>query len=186
MEAWSGVDLVILGIIGLSVITGLMRGFFKELVALAAWIVAIWLAIAYTSLVAEWFKPYIHDNTLRSVVAFVAILFATVFLGALLNMSLGFVLRHSGLSGADRILGMGFGFIRGVVIVSLIIVVAGMSGVNVAPYRVQSQLYSYFDPVVSWMAHYVQPFITKAMTESGLDKVQSKQKPVEKTTEASH
>jgi membrane protein required for colicin V production len=151
MEAWAGIDFVIIGIIGLSVLTGLMRGFFKELVALAAWILAIWLAITYTKLVAGWFVSYIHDNTLRSAVAFIVILLCTLLAGAIVNMTLGFVLKHSGLSGADRILGMGFGFIRGVVIVSLVIVIAGMSGMNLAPYRTQSKLYMYFDPVVSWI-----------------------------------
>ena len=39
------VDLAIIAVIGLSVLTGLFRGFVKELVALCVWILAIWLGI---------------------------------------------------------------------------------------------------------------------------------------------
>mgnify|MGYP006371064045 FL=1 len=47
MLAFHWVDYVIIAIIGLSVITGLFRGFVKELIALTVWVLAIWLALNY-------------------------------------------------------------------------------------------------------------------------------------------
>lgn len=163
MEAGTWIDIVIVIIIGLSVLTGLMRGFFKELIALGAWVLAIWLGVTYTTTFSANLTPYIADNTVRAGLSFIIIVLSCLVLGMIVNALLGFLLKHSGLSGADRILGMGFGFLRGVLIVSLAMVIAGMTGMNLQPYRTTSILYPYFDPIVSKVALYVQPYIAKAV-----------------------
>jgi membrane protein required for colicin V production len=166
MEAGTWIDILIVGVIGLSVLTGLMRGFFKELIALGAWVLAIWLGVTYTNTFSANLIPYITDSTVRAGVSFIIIVLVCLLFGMIVNALLGFLLKHSGLSGADRILGMGFGFLRGVLIVSLAMVVAGMTGMNLQPYRSTSTLYVYFTPIVSKIATYIQPYIAKAV-ESG-------------------
>lgn len=163
---WTGVDYVILGVIGLSTLTGLLRGFFKELISLMAWVLAIFLAIKYTSSVAIYFKDLIADSSLRSALSFIGILLGTLFLGMLINVILGLLLKHSGLRVSDRIIGMGFGFVRGVVIISLLILIVGMSGFNLKPYQEKSLFFNYFNPIVVWMTKYVQPFINETILES--------------------
>lgn len=163
---WTGVDYVIVGVISLSTLTGLLRGFFKELISLMTWILAVFLAIKYTSPVAACFKSVIADSTLRSAVGFIGILVGTLFLGMLINVALGVLLKHSGLKVSDRIIGMGFGVVRGVVIISLCILIIGMSGFNLKPYQDKSLLFNYFNPIVVWMTKYVQPFITETITEA--------------------
>ena len=157
---WDWVDLVIIAIVGLSVITGLSRGFIKELIALGVWIVAIWLAFTYLSTVEGMLLPYLHDQTVRKVVAFIAILLATIIAGGVVNLVLGLILRHSGLSGTDRLLGMGFGFVRGVFIVALIMLVLQMAAIP-NHFLQQSRLYPKFVPIVNWLGGFMPNLISK-------------------------
>lgn len=152
-------DYVILGIIGLSVLTGLFRGFVKELIALCVWILAIWLAYRYSAVFEVWLQPYFQDKTARTVASFVAILLGTLIVGGVFNAMLSFILRRSGLSGTDRILGMGFGFVRGVFMVALMILVMQMTSLPYQKYSEQSRLYAKFTPVVHWLAGFVPQWI---------------------------
>lgn len=156
------VDLAIIGVIALSVITGLIRGFVKELVALCVWVIAIWVAYHYSQSIDPWLQKYIQDKTIRMIAAFILLLIATLIAGGIVNSLLSFVLKRSGLSGTDRMLGMVFGFVRGVFIVALILAVIKMTALPFKEYASQSQLYSRFDPVVDWICGFMPDFIKQA------------------------
>jgi membrane protein required for colicin V production len=156
------IDLVILGIIGLSVLTGLIRGFVKELVALCIWVLAIWVAYKYAKILDPWLLQYIEDNTFRSIAAFVIILVGMLVAGAIVNAVLSYLLKRSGLSGTDRLLGMIFGFVRGVFIVALIMLVVSMTSLPYKDYAKESRLYSQFDPVVNWLSTLMPKFFKTA------------------------
>ncbi|KTD21128.1 CvpA family protein [Legionella londiniensis] len=152
-------DYLIITIIGLSVLTGLFRGFVKELVALGVWILAFWFAYHYSYALEPWLEPYLEDQTLRTGISFIAVLLATLTAGGLFNALLAFILKRSGLSATDRILGMGFGIIRGIFIVALLIVAVKMTSLPDQEYRQQSQFYAKFDPVVNWISGLMPEFI---------------------------
>lgn len=152
MDNFSIIDGVILGILALSVLTGLVRGFVKELVALCVWIIAIWLGVSYADTVGDYLKNYVHDDTARHAAGFVIILLATVISGSLFNALLGFILKNTGLSGTDRLLGTLFGFVRGIFIVSLIILAIKITDLMPSQEHInKSSLYSKFTPLVNWL-----------------------------------
>lgn len=153
------VDLAIIAIIGLSVLTGLFRGFVKELVALCVWILAIWLGFNYSQSLDPWLGKYIQEQSARTAVAFIIILFGTLFVGGVINAILSFILKRAGLSGTDRTLGMGFGFLRGVFIVALIMVAVKMTSLPYEQYSRDSRFYAQFDPVVSLLYAHLPEFI---------------------------
>lgn len=155
------VDLAIITVIGLSVLTGLFRGFVKELVALCVWVLAIWLGFNYSQNLDPWLKSYIQEQSARTAVAFVIIMFATLFSGGVVNAILSFILKRAGLSGTDRTLGMGFGFIRGVFIVALLMVAVKMTSLPYQTYSQGSQLYARFEPLVSWLTSRMPDFISQ-------------------------
>jgi membrane protein required for colicin V production len=155
-------DYAIIFVIGLSVLTGLFRGFVKELIALGIWIFAIWFAYTYCQTVSAWIEVYISDPSLRVVIAFAGIVIATVIAGSLVNVLLGLMVQRSGLTGTDRMLGMAFGFVRGIFIVALLIVVFKLTSIPDTQYRSQSRLYGQFDSLVSWLYGYIPEFIKHA------------------------
>lgn len=159
---WYWVDLAIIGIIVLSVITGLVRGFIKELVALGTWVVAIWVAYRYSQTIDPWLQQYISDKSVRSIAAFALFLIGTVIAGGIVNALLSFILKRTGLSGTDRFLGMGFGFVRGVFFVALIMTAVNLTSLPHEEYAKNSRLYAQFDPVVNWLTGLMPRVISQA------------------------
>ncbi|CAM2798408.1 CvpA family protein [Legionella worsleiensis] len=158
------VDIAIISVIALSVLTGLFRGFVKELVALCVWILSIWLGMNYSQNLDPWLQSYIQDQSARTAVAFIIIMFATLFAGGVVNAILSFILKRAGLSGTDRTLGMGFGFVRGVFIVALLMVAVKLTSLPYQQYSNDSKLYAHFDPLVSLLSSHIPEFIQQVKT----------------------
>ncbi len=174
------IDYVILGIVGLSILTGVFRGFVKELIALCVWALGIWLAFSYSQQLVPKLQPYVQDKTASVVIAFIAILLGTLVVGGIVNALLSFILQRSGLSGTDRLLGLVFGFARGMFIVALVILVVKMTSIPDTEYRQHSYLYARFDPIVNWLYGFSPEFI-KRMKK--IDKSDSKDHAVEAVPE---
>lgn len=153
------VDIAIILVIGLSVLTGLFRGFVKELVALCVWILAIWLAFKYSQSLDPWLKSYIKEESARTAIGFVIILFAVLLIGGVINALLSFILKRAGLSGTDKTLGMLFGFIRGVFIVGLVMLAVRMTSLPYEEYSKESMLYARFEPIVDLLYSHMPEFI---------------------------
>jgi membrane protein required for colicin V production len=143
-------------------LTGVFRGFFKELIALCVWGIALWLGFNYSNALYPWLSPYVHNALLCSVLGFVLIVLAVVVLGAIINALLSFIIHRTGLSGTDRLLGLLFGFVRGILLVAFIMVVVEMTTTDVARAVRQSLFYRPLSPVVRWIAGLVPAFIQKA------------------------
>ncbi|MGL5741706.1 MAG: CvpA family protein [Legionella sp.] len=175
------VDLIILAVIALSSLTGLFRGFIKELIALGIWVVAIWAAYKYSYALDPWLQGYISDKSASTIVAFVIILIGVLISGGILNALLGLILSGTGLGGMDKLLGAIFGFSRGVFIVSLIIAIMSMTSLPYQKYLQGSRLYPQLLPVVTWIYGYLPKLINqvKSADISGLIDISS-----EKTYEA--
>lgn len=162
------VDVAIAAVVGLSIITGMFRGFVKELISLGVWVLAFWFAMTYSQVAGAWLQPYISDKTACSAAGFVLILVATLIGGAIVNGIISHILHQTGLSGIDRLLGGGFGFARGVFIVALLMLIFKMTSLPIEEYRSQSSLYAQFDPLVSWLYAYTPDMIKKmSMFDTG-------------------
>ena len=123
-------DYVVIGIVTVSLLLGLWRGVVGELVALAAWGIGIFAGIEHGGAAGQAIFAGITDPTMRLLAGC-----ATVFVGVLLAMSLiGMVVRSMvkalGLTLSDRLLGALFGFVRGML---MIIVLVGLGGMTSAP-----------------------------------------------------
>ena len=67
MQSLHWLDYAILGILVLSVLTGCIRGFFKELISLSIWIIAGWLSLLYAKSVSLWLTTYIQDASIHDI-----------------------------------------------------------------------------------------------------------------------
>ena len=81
----SWLDLVIIGIILISALISLVRGFVKESISLASWILAGFIAFRYFATFAELLLPYIESPTLRTGTAFSILFVCTLIIGAIIN-----------------------------------------------------------------------------------------------------
>ena len=115
----TGFDIAVLLLVGLGAVTGFMRGFVQEVLALAAWIFAL-VAIHYLHTpLSLALAPYIGTPSGASVLAFALLLLVPYAVVKLLGNRLGEASRNSVLGPIDRLLGFGFGAIKGIIIVVL-------------------------------------------------------------------
>lgn len=160
------IDFVILGIIAISAVISLFRGFVKEAVSLATWVIAFWISLAYASALADVLPVSIADGTLRIGIAFAALFIMTLVLGGVINVLAGQMIRRTGLSGTDRSLGAVFGLARGVLVVAVLVLLAALTVLPGESWWHESLLLPHFQRLAVWIrdflpgdlaAHFVFP-----------------------------
>lgn len=114
-------DYVVLAIIGLSVFFSIMRGMVREVLSLAGWVLAFFVAKTYTLELAPLLPEAIPTETLQYLAAFVILFLATLLISALLSIALSQIFKTVGLGWLDSVLGGFFGTLRGVLIVGILV-----------------------------------------------------------------
>lgn len=122
-------DLIILLLIGASIAVGLWRGFIRESVTFVSWLLAAWLILRYAGPLADALTPWLAQETVRVVVAVLALALAALTLGAVVTTLLRRIAGTLGLGLLDRLLGIVLGLVRGVVVVTLLVLLAGVTPV---------------------------------------------------------
>lgn len=110
-------DLIILGVIGLSTLLAFSRGFIKELLSILGWIGAVIATVAFFGPVRVIVRQYIPNELLADISAGIGIFVVTLVLCGMLNHWISAQVRGNGLGALDRSLGLVFGLVRGSVIV---------------------------------------------------------------------
>lgn len=123
----SALDIVVILLVGGGAVVGLLRGFVTEILSLFAWVAAAIAVKLFYPFVSAWLAKPVGTQAGASVLAF-ALLFGGVFvLGKLVAGSLGRRTRQSVLGPLDRMLGLGFGAIKGIIIATLLFLVANLA-----------------------------------------------------------
>jgi len=115
------IDWVIVGVLGISTLISIRRGFVKEAVSLVTWIAAVLIARLFAGQLTVVLAPYIETDFLRLGASYLVLFIPTLMLGGMVNYLVGELVRITGMSGLDRSLGTIFGFARGGVIVLVIV-----------------------------------------------------------------
>lgn len=115
-------DWVFIAIVVASMLVGAFRGFVKEAISLASLLIAVWAAFALAPVGEGLIDQWIESQALRTWAARVAIFALVLMLGGLVGWGISRFLNQVGMSGLDRTLGLGFGFLRGAVVCGLIVI----------------------------------------------------------------
>ncbi len=115
----TGFDIAVLLLVGMGAITGFLRGFVQEILALSAWIFALFAIHYMHTPLASFLVPYIGTVSGAAVLAFALLLLVPYVVIKLIAKSIGARSRSSILGPIDRVLGFGFGGLKGVIIVVL-------------------------------------------------------------------
>jgi membrane protein required for colicin V production len=127
-------DAVLLFILTLSVILGFRKGLSRQIVGLVSVVVAIVVGLWTYGLVGGWLAHYISSKRAANFLGFGLVFVGMMLLGALVGYIIHKFLKLTGLSFFDRVLGAGFGVVRGTLIaVAVILAIMAFSAEGKPP-----------------------------------------------------
>lgn len=115
----TGFDIVVLVLVGLGAVTGFMRGFVQEVLSLAAWIFSLAMIHYLHTPLSAFLVNYVDNESAATVLAFALLLLVPYAAVKVIAGALGRASRASLLGPIDRVLGFGFGALKGIIIVVL-------------------------------------------------------------------
>lgn len=114
------IDILVILIIALSALIAFSRGLVRELLGLTAWILAIIGAIYGVEYIQPLFLKHITNKTLANIAGIATISLTILIVCTIINAKIAKKLRKSALNGLDRLLGVGFGVLRGLFLIIII------------------------------------------------------------------
>lgn len=151
MPTLTYIDFIILGVVLVSALISVLRGFVKEAISLASWVLAFWVSATFAGKLSQLLAGALTVVQLRLAISFVILFLATLLVGGLANYLVSSLVSRSGLSGTDRALGVVFGVLRGVVVVAVLSLLAGLTTLTQAPAWSESLLVEYFQVLAVWI-----------------------------------
>ena len=127
-------DLIAVVLVMISVGFSIWRGAVREVLSLASWIAAFWLAKLFAAVVAGWLPVSWNHQGLRIAIGFLAVMLVTILLLSLTSMFIVHLVKVAGLRASDRMLGAVFGLLRGVLVLVALVLVGGMTSEPREPY----------------------------------------------------
>lgn len=115
----TGFDIAVFLLVGIGAVTGFLRGFVQEVLALLAWIFALFAIRGLHEPLTEFLEPHIGTVSGAAVLAFALLLLVPYAAVKLIANWAGGRSRASLLGPIDRVLGFGFGALKGMIIVVL-------------------------------------------------------------------
>ena len=127
-------DWFLLAALVASILIGVLRGFTREVLGLASWILALVAALVLAPHTAGYFESHVATPSLRIASSYAVVFFGALVLGAIVTTIVSMLVRKSALSGVDRMIGGGFGLVRGVLIAVLLVWLVGMTPARKDPW----------------------------------------------------
>ena len=129
----------------------LVRGFIREAFSLAGWILAFFVAKWFYLDLASLLTTHIETPSLRMGISWGVLFFLTLTMSGLVNFLLSQFIERAGLSGMDRMMGMAFGALRGVLVAALaIIALKVFTPVQKDEWWQDSELREHFELIGGW------------------------------------
>ena len=141
------VDIVLLVIIAIPALVGVFYGFLNILFSLLAWAVACGVAVKFSSVFEPMLVEFIDSEAIRMGLAFVGLFLVSLMVFSTLGYLIVKLLGRSGLTAADRILGLLFGVGLGGAIVTLVIFFAGFTAFPQEPWWQTSKMIKPFQTI---------------------------------------
>jgi membrane protein required for colicin V production len=147
-------DYALLTILAVSMGIGLWRGFVVEVLSLTAWIAAFWLTIAFGSTMSGWFGG-VESASARFVLGHAAVFLVVLLGGGAITWLIGRAIAETGLSATDRVLGVGFGLARGLVLACVAVLLLGFTPAPKDAWWRESRLLPEAQRGAEWMATFL-------------------------------
>ena len=155
------IDYTIIAIVGISVLFSIIHGLVREIMSLVAWVAAFVVAQIYAGEAAALFPAALNSPSLRLLAGFVAVFVIVLIAMTLLAIAISSLIKTAGLGFADRALGAMFGLVRGLAIVLIAVLLAGLTTL---PRQSAWRNAVFTEPLVS-LANWVKVWLPQDMSK---------------------
>ena len=124
---------------------GFFRGFIRESIALASWLIGLWLA---------WHFAYIVNPWLGGAIVLLLVLLFGALVGSIVSH---YARRAVGVAAMDRILGAAFGLARGVIVIGLLVLAGRAANLDLEPWWERTRSMPAAETVAKWLDRYARP-----------------------------
>ena len=163
-------DIVILFAILLPTIVGVIYGFLNIIFSLISWLVSLGLAVKLVPYFSPLLDNYIDTPILRIILAFIALFILCLLIMSGLSYFVVKLLGKTGLTAADRILGLFFGMGLGVAIVTVVVFLAGFTAFPKEVWWKESKLMEPFETLSVWGSNFLGESVTRYHSYENIDK----------------
>lgn len=165
------IDWVILAIILISTLMSLWRGAVREIISLTTWVLAAFVGFKFNHLLVPFFSAFTTHEPLQLGASFLTLAILVVIIGTIIGVALSAAISKIGLGVLDKILGLGFGFARAILLIAVVILFAKNTELPSDKEWKQSMLLPHFDVVVDYINQWIksqgyEPFGEKPKTKS--------------------
>jgi membrane protein required for colicin V production len=143
-------DISILVIVLISALLGVWRGFMNEVMAIVTWLVAVIATLLFGHSAAGLFSVVDLPGA-REFLGHVSVFVLVMILGMIVQWLMAKGIKKTGLTSTDRLLGAGFGVMRGGMIVSLLALALGFTSVPQMDVWQQAHLTRVAESGAIWM-----------------------------------
>jgi membrane protein required for colicin V production len=109
-------DLIVIGVMLISALLAMVRGFTREVLSIAAWIAAAAAALFLYPFVLPYITPYVKNPTVAQLVAGGAVFLIVLIVVSFITIRLSDMILDSRIGAVDRTLGFVFGAGRGLLL----------------------------------------------------------------------
>ncbi len=122
MGNWTLLDYAFVVIVLVSTIFAMTKGLMREIVSIVALIGGFLLAAFYYQVPGAWFGSFMRSESLAHLVGFLVIFIGCIIAGAVVAFLINKFVKMASLEWVDRLLGAVFGFLRGWLVCSIIVI----------------------------------------------------------------
>ncbi|PXZ08291.1 colicin V production protein [Gilliamella apicola] len=150
------IDYTIIGVIVLSALISIVRGFIKESLSLISWVLAFFIASRFYMYITR-YLTYFESDVVRIAVAIAILFVATLIVCSIITYIISQFVQKTGLSGTDRVLGVYLGIIRGILVVAAVLFfVDTFTPLSQTLEWEQSLLIPHFQIIIRWFFDLIQ------------------------------
>jgi membrane protein required for colicin V production len=149
LPTWAPLDWALLAVLAISVLVGLWRGLVYEVLSLAGWLVAWFVAQRWGASLTESLPLGSPGSASRAGASFAVVFIATLLVWTLLAKLVRMLISATPLQLFDRVLGAGFGLLRGVLILLVVATLVALTPLSKAPWWQASR-------GATWLGHAVE------------------------------
>ena len=148
---FTGLDLLIGGVVFISLLVGVFRGFIREVLSLISWGLALWVGWRFFKPAAVYLEGVISSEAIRQIAAFVILFISVLILLTVTSHFLSKLFKVTGIAFIDRLFGALFGFGRGVLIMSIVVILGGATALPKEAWWKNSVLAPMLQPVTDFL-----------------------------------